>query len=220
MRRWSVFLWPVVLAAMSDITTSAGPPSSSISCPGALSSRKSSSMNSTPGMGSMGRRSMPTTAPLRADLPGGDLRPAAGSGAEIDHALAGLQEIVLLVDLQQLEGRPRAVALALRPRHVGIVELALEPYLRRERALVGGLHPLLHVADARSGLAGGHRYASCRQTPSSRIMFIKIPSRSPRSAIRRRSEGNAIRIASRMAQPARTRSARSRPMHGLAARWS
>src|SRR5918997_561748 len=64
MRRWSVFLCPVVLAAMSDMTRSAGPPSISTNLPGALSSRKSSWMNSTPGMGSMGRRSMPTILPL------------------------------------------------------------------------------------------------------------------------------------------------------------
>ena len=47
-----------------------------------------------------------------------------------------------------------------------------------------------------------------------------MPSRRPRSAMRRRSDGKARRIASRMAQPASTRSARSRPMQGLAARWS
>ena len=42
-----------------------------------------------------------------------------------------------------------------------------------------------------------------------------MPSRRPRSAMRRRSDGNARRIASRMAQPASTRSARSRPMQGF-----
>ena len=41
-----------------------------------------------------------------------------------------------------------------------------------------------------------------------------MPSRRPRSATRRRSHGHVRSIASRMAQPASTRSARSRPMQG------
>ena len=155
-------------------------------------------------------------APSRPTFRGGDLRPAARRGAEIDDALAGLEQIVLLVDLQQLEGRPRAITLALRPRDIGIVELALEPYLRRSDALVGGLHPLLQVAGARAGLAAVIGYAPRRQTPSSRIMFIRIPSRRPRSAMRRRSDGK--RHAGSLPEwrsPPRTRSARSRPMHGI-----
>ena len=58
------------------------------------------------------------------------LRPAPRRRAEIDHALAGLQEVMLLVDLQELVGRPRAVAFALRPGDVRVVELTLEPFLR------------------------------------------------------------------------------------------
>ena len=55
-------------------------------------------------------------------------------------------------------------------------------------------------------------------TPSCRIILMSMPSRSPRSATRSRWQGKARRIASRMAHPASTRSARSEPMHGLSAR--
>ena len=65
--------------------------------------------------------SMPTTRPLPWALP--TLAAATATSprrrAEIDHALAGLQEVMLLVDLQELVGRPRAVAFALRPGDVG-----------------------------------------------------------------------------------------------------
>ncbi len=55
-------------------------------------------------------------------------------------------------------------------------------------------------------------------TPSLRIISTSMPSRRPRSATRRRGNGNARRMASRIAQPANTRSARSVPMHGFCAR--
>ena len=76
---------------------------------------------------------MPTTRPLpsrAADALRRDLRPAAGRGAEIDDALARLQQAVLVVDLEELVGGARAVALALGAGDVGVVELALEPALR------------------------------------------------------------------------------------------
>ena len=76
---------------------------------------------------------------------GRHLGPAARRGAEVDHALAGLEQAVLVVDLDQLEGGARAVALALGGGHVGIVELALEPALRGGRALLGGLQPHLEL---------------------------------------------------------------------------
>ena len=41
----------------------------------------------------------------------------------------GFRTVMLVVDLDQLEGGARAVALALGARHIGIVELALEPEL-------------------------------------------------------------------------------------------
>ena len=81
---------------------------------------------------------------------------------------------------------------------------------------------------SRSGLARSgfsrllHGRAPCRppprQTPDSAISSLRMPSRRPRSATRRRSDGHTARIASRMAQPASTRSARSAPMQGLATR--
>jgi hypothetical protein len=55
---------------------------------------------------------------------------------------------------------------------------------------------------------------------SSNINLSRMPSRRPRSAIRTIGLGNSRRIASKIAQPARTRSARSLPMHGLAERAS
>ena len=75
---------------------------------------------------------MATTWPLPSDRPdtvGGHLAPAARRRAEVDDALAWLQEAVLGIDLGQLEGRPRTVALALGGCHVGVVELALQPAL-------------------------------------------------------------------------------------------
>ena len=57
-----------------------------------------------------------------------------------------------------------------------------------------------------------------RKSQSSRIISTSMPSRRPRSATRSRGNGKALRIASRMAQPASTRSARSKLMQLLAAR--
>ena len=56
-----------------------------------------------------------------------DLAPAAGRGAEIDHGLAWLEQAMLVVDLDQLVGRARAIAVALGLRDIGIVELPLQP---------------------------------------------------------------------------------------------
>ena len=55
---------------------------------------------------------------------------------------------------------------------------------------------------------------------SASISEIRMPSRRPRSATRTRSVGHSRRIASKMAQPGSTRSARSRPMQGCATRRS
>ena len=63
----------------------------------------------------------------RADALGRDLAPAAGRRAEIDHRHAGFEEVMLVVDLDQLVGRARAIAVALGLRHIGIVELPLQP---------------------------------------------------------------------------------------------
>src|SRR5262249_24284763 len=126
-----------------------------------------------------------------------------------------LDDVMLVVDLDQLERGARAIALALRPGDIRIVELALKPAL--------GRHRLSLVLDANLEAAAGllaHGAAPSFQAPSSRIICTSMPSRRPRSATRKRSHGNARRIASRMAQPASTRSARSAPMQGLATRLS
>ena len=79
------------------------------------------------------------------------LGPAARRGAEVDHPRAGLQEAEPVVDLDELVGRAAAVALGPRPRHVGVVELALEPERRGELAALGGLDPHPQVAPAAPG---------------------------------------------------------------------
>src|SRR5208282_294722 len=150
-----------------------------------------------------------------------DLAPATRRGAEVEDALAGPEEFVFLVDLQKLVGRARPVALAPGLRHIGVVELALEPQRRGKRALAGGLHARLQrpaALAARAAAAHRRRSRRCAPTPSSRIRWLRIPSRRPRSAMRSRSAGKRARIASRMAQPASTRSARSWPIQALAAR--
>ena len=93
---------------MSDITTSAPPPIMAISFSGASSARKSSCAKLTPGTSGISSRSIATTLPLsadRADPLGGDLAPAAGGGAEIDHRDAMLEKTMLVVDFDQLVGR-------------------------------------------------------------------------------------------------------------------
>ena len=64
---------------------------------------------------------------LRADTLCGDLAPAAGRRAEIEDRHARLQELVLVSDLDELESRARAIALALGFLDIRIVELALQP---------------------------------------------------------------------------------------------
>src|SRR5262249_50594272 len=62
-----------------------------------------------------------------------DLAPAARRGAEIDHACALLEQMVLVVDLDQFEGGAGGKTLALGARHVRVVELPFKPALRRRR---------------------------------------------------------------------------------------
>src|SRR5690606_34007562 len=90
----------------------------------------------------------PPLARRRLDPVGGDLRPAARRRAEIDDARAREQDVVLVVDLGELEGRPRAIAAGPGFRHIGIVELPLEPAFRGARAAARGLHPHLQPAVA------------------------------------------------------------------------
>ncbi len=75
----------------------------------------------------------------RADALGGDLAPAARRSTEIDHGHAVLQQPVFVVDLEQLESGARAIAQSLGLDDIGIVELPLQPELRRQFALAAGL---------------------------------------------------------------------------------
>src|SRR6185503_18553770 len=150
-----------------------------------------------------------------ADTLGRDLAPAAWCGAEVNNTSAGFQQAIFVVDLDQLVGGARTHALALGARHIWIVKLALKPALLRHGAVLPGLQPHLErtlTHDAWPWLDA--------QTLSARIISTSMPSRRPRSATRRRVQGKTRRIASTMAQPASTRSARSAPMHGLATRSS
>ena len=173
---------------------------------------------------------MPTTPRRcvgRADAGGRDLAPAAGRGAEIDDAQARLQQMVAVVDLDQLVGGARAIALGLGALHVGVVEVALQPAARRflQAALL-----LDAGAAARASAAGrASRLAAHRPPLGPAAAARRLPRPSARSAClragrgRRRAGarlGQTRRIASRMAQPASTRSARSAPMQGLATRAS
>ena len=111
----------------------AAEPSRNVS--GAAGSWKSITLNSTPSIGSISRRSMPITRPLpSADLTARrrDLAPAAGRGAEIDDARAGPEQLIFLGDLHQLVGGARAKSLAPGLGDEGVVELALEPQRRRQ----------------------------------------------------------------------------------------
>ena len=153
-----------------------------------------------------------------------DLRPAAGRRAEVEHAHAGLQQVIAIVHLDQLVGRARAPALAFRARHIRVIELAFQPQCGGERALARRLHARLERAAARLLVLAAGTLPASRQTcvspaRSARISSSNMPSRRPRSAIRMRGAGKARRMASRIAQPASTRSARSWPMQPLAARW-
>src|SRR4029077_11354325 len=151
----------------------------------------------------------------RPDAPCRDVAPAARRGPEIDHMRTRFEQAVLVVDLDQLVRGTRAHALALGAHDIRIVELALEPALLRDGAVLLCFQPHLErtlAHDACPWLAA--------QTLSARINSTSMPSRKPRSATRSRSHGKTRRIASRIAQPASTRSARSEPMQGLATRSS
>ena len=116
----------------------------------------------------------PSPALMRANPRRRDLAPAAGRGAEIDNALARLEQLVLVVDLDELVGRARPVAFAARLGDVGIVELALEPAGRGRCALAGGLDPGLERPAAFAARAARRHQRSrgrrCGPTPSARII--------------------------------------------------
>ena len=117
---------------MSDSTTSARAAHHRISFSGASSSRKSScakvDARDLRHLQKIDRDHL-ALAVGGADAFGRDLAPAAGRGAKIDHGDSGLEKMILVVDLDQLIGRARAQAVPLGLRHIGIVELPLQPEL-------------------------------------------------------------------------------------------
>src|SRR5262249_16763493 len=146
---------------------------------------------------------------------GGDLTPASGRCAKIEHPGAGFENAILVVDFDKLEGGAGTETFAPGARYVRIVELPLQPCHGRHGAALPAPYPHLQLALTAAARAGGHAEP---HTWSSRIICTSMPSRRPRSATRSRVQGKTRRIASRMAHPASTRSARSAPMHGLATR--
>ena len=83
-----------------------------------------------------------------ADPLGRDLAPTARRGAEIDDFRARPQQAIFVIELDQLEGRARAEALALGACHIGVVELAFEPTLLRRRSALPALHARLERTGA------------------------------------------------------------------------
>ena len=130
------------------------------------------------------------------------LAPAARRNAKVDDRLHALEQPEALVELEQLVRGAAAIILGPGALDVGVVELAFEPARRRNFAALGGLEPL----------------HNCQ--PSRAINERRMPSRMPRSATPRFLAGQISMIASRIAQPATTRSARSLPMHGRLERSS
>src|SRR5262249_1682358 len=63
--------------------------------------------------------------------------------------------VVFVVDLAKLEGGAAAIALAARTRHIGVVELALEPALRGRRAALARFDADLERALAAVGAHPG-----------------------------------------------------------------
>ncbi len=119
-----------------------GRPASRSALPAHPRSRKSSCAKVTPAISGISRRSIATTLPLPSAAP---TRLAAiwlqppGAAPRSTTDMPGFRNAILVVDLDQLVGRARAVALALGLRHIGIVELALQPELGRQLALAAGL---------------------------------------------------------------------------------
>ena len=60
---------------------------------------------------------------------GRDLRPTSRCRTQIDDAARALQDLVLLVDLQQLEGGAGAIAFKLGALDVGVIDMTFKPCL-------------------------------------------------------------------------------------------
>ena len=84
---------------------------------------------------------------------GGDLRPTTRRGAEIDDAHVRLQQMIAVVHLQQLIGGAGTISVALGARDIGVVELALQPQRRGQRALARSLDSHFQRASARAAVA-------------------------------------------------------------------
>ena len=104
----------------------------------------------------MSRMSIATTRPFGADPPRGDLAPAAGRGAEIDHACSGLEQTIFVVDLGKLVRGARAKSLALGARHVRIADLAFEPGPRRRRPALLPFEPCHDPSGFAPDAVGAH----------------------------------------------------------------
>ncbi len=78
---------------------------------------------------SSARRHVGLPVPQRSDTLRRDLAPAARRRAKVDYFGAGPEEAKLVVHFCKLVGRAGAQPLPLGARHVGIVELALQPSL-------------------------------------------------------------------------------------------
>src|SRR5579864_6946228 len=146
---------------------------------------------------------------FRTDALARDLAPAARCGTEIENAAAPLQKVEAIVEFDKLKGGTRAIALGLSGAHKRIVQLTLEPFVRRCLARFRILR--LEPDFAATRRAPRHRERSAR---SSR----RIASRKPRSATRSSVHGQSSRIAAKIAHPGRMRSARSAPTQPSAAR--
>src|SRR6185312_12302267 len=113
-----------------------------------------------------------------------DLRPAAGRRAQINDALAALDEVKLVVEFDQLEGRARAPAFGLSALNIRIVDLALDPLTRAFLA-----HVFLQHALGQLPLAAWHQDLPVAPAPLGDFLVahpraisrIRTPSRKPRS---------------------------------------
>ncbi len=141
MRRWSVWRWPVVGAAISDKTAfglrPASAASSFSSAPGSLKScwQDGHARNRIEGQNIERHDRAPALSSLNTLCR--DLAPAARSRAKIDNHMAGLQEPIFGCDFLKLVGRAAAIAFAFRGSHVRVVQLALKPMPGRIREAPG-----------------------------------------------------------------------------------
>src|SRR5690606_30228043 len=151
-----------------------------------------------------------------------NLAPAARCYTEIDHAAGVFQQGEFLIEFDEFESRPAAPALCLRAFDIGIVQLPLEPAGRALLAPADLVEAALRVAAAAAHVPVPECSDAWAWAPSRSVLIRlrNMPSRMPRSATPSRGAGQMSRIDSSIAQPATTRSARSRPMQGRARRSS